>query len=68
MMARLVAGDVPLWQPLLAAGLQVITAVLIIYLVARMFRAQVLLSGEAVSAGRYFRTLLSSGSTGRRIG
>jgi ABC-2 type transport system permease protein len=68
MMARLVAGEVPLWQPLLAAGLQVITAVLIIYLVARMFRAQVLLSGEAVSAGRYFRTLLSSGSTGRRIG
>lgn len=59
MIARLVVGDVPLWQPLLAALLQVLTAVGIVFLVARMFRAQTLLSGEAVSAGRYFRILLT---------
>lgn len=60
MIGRLAAGNVPLWQPLLAAVLQLLTGIAIVLLVARMFRAQVLLSGEPVSAGRYFRVLLAA--------
>lgn len=59
MIARMATADVPLWQALLAAALQGLTAVAIVLLAARLFRAQVLLSGEPVSAGRYFRALLA---------
>jgi ABC-2 type transport system permease protein len=57
MMARLVAGGVPWWQPFLAAGLMLFAAVLILRAVAGMFRAQVLLSGQPFTARRLFAAL-----------
>ncbi len=61
MMTRLTVGGVPFWQPLLACGLLGVTVVVIIRMVARMFHAQTLLSGQPFSAGRYFRALLGRG-------
>jgi hypothetical protein len=49
MIARMAATEVPVWQPALAAGLQLLTAILIVRLVARLFRAQTLLSGQPFS-------------------
>jgi len=49
---------VPVWQALLAAVLQLLTAIAIVRLVARLFRAQHLLSGQPFSLQRYFRALL----------
>jgi len=49
---------VPLWQSVLAAVLQALTAVLIVRLVARLFRAQNLLSGQPFSVKHYLRALL----------
>lgn len=46
MITRLAAGSVPLWQLLLSTVLLALTAVYINRLVARLFRAQVLLSGQ----------------------
>ena len=57
MMARLSAGGVAWWQPLLAAVLLVATAVLIVRAVAGMFRAQALLSGQAFNLKTYLRAL-----------
>jgi ABC-2 type transport system permease protein len=58
MMMRLTAGDVPLWQLLLSAGLMAATAYIIVRAVAAMFRAQHLLSGQAFSVGRFFGVLM----------
>jgi ABC-2 type transport system permease protein len=58
MVPRLVAGGVPVWQPWVAAGLTLVTIPLILRGVARIFHAQVLLSGEPFSAGRFFATLI----------
>lgn len=60
MLARLVIGGVPWWQPWLAAALMAITAAFILRMVARMFRAQTLLVGQPLSARRYFRALFGS--------
>jgi ABC-2 type transport system permease protein len=46
MMTRMAAGNVPIWQAFLSAVLLGITAFFIIRAVARMFRAQNLLSGQ----------------------
>ncbi|UCC76823.1 MAG: ABC transporter permease [Anaerolineales bacterium] len=58
MVTRLAVGGVPLWQPLLAAALMAVTAVLIMRAVATVFRAQMLLSGQPFSVKRYFTALL----------
>lgn len=58
MMMRLTEGGVPLWQLLLSAGLMLVTATLIVRVVAAMFHAQHLLSGQAFSVKRYFSVLL----------
>jgi ABC-2 type transport system permease protein len=58
MMSRLSAGGVPFWQPVLAALLLVLTAVLVIRSVARMFHAQSLLSGQPFSRKMFFNALL----------
>jgi len=58
MISRMTATDVPTWQLVLAAALQLLTALLIVRLVARLFRAQILLSGAAPSPGRYLKVLL----------
>jgi ABC-2 type transport system permease protein len=57
MMTRLAATNLPLWQPLLAAVLLVITLVLVIRVVAGMFRAQILLSGQPFSLKGLVRAL-----------
>lgn len=58
MMLRLSATHVVWWQPALAAGLLLITALVIIRAVAGMFRAQALLSGQQFSIKLYFKALL----------
>jgi ABC-2 type transport system permease protein len=58
MMARLSVGGVPWWQAPLAAVLMALTAVLILRGVARMFRAQTLLSGQGFKLKTYFRALM----------
>jgi len=57
MISRMTATTVPLWQLALAGLLQLLTALLIVRLVARLFRAQILLSGAAPSPGRYLKVL-----------
>jgi ABC-2 type transport system permease protein len=57
MMARLSAGGVTWWQPLLAILLLVITVGIILRTVSGMFRAQVLLSGQTFSLKRYLWAL-----------
>lgn len=58
MMMRLTIGGVPMWQSLLSVGLLILTAIFVVRTVARMFRAQTLLSGEAFSVRRFASTLL----------
>ncbi len=57
MMTRLSAGNVPLWQTTLSAVLLAVTAVMIVRSVARMFRAQTILSGQPFSRKLFFSTL-----------
>ncbi|RLD03221.1 MAG: hypothetical protein DRI56_12830, partial [Chloroflexota bacterium] len=61
MMTRISAGGVPLWQLLLACALLGATVVIVVRMVARMFHAQTLLSGQAFSSKRYFKALLGRG-------
>jgi ABC-2 type transport system permease protein len=58
MIMRLTIGGVPVWQPPLAAGLLALTAVFVVRLVARMFHAQNLLSGQSFSVRRFYGALL----------
>jgi ABC-2 type transport system permease protein len=59
MMARLVASSsVPVWQPVLAAVLLAITALVVVRSVAGMFRAQNLLSGRAFNLKVFFQALI----------
>jgi ABC-2 type transport system permease protein len=57
MVMRVTIGNVPIWQLLLTILLMGGTVILIIRSVARMFRAQTLLSGQPFSTGRYIRAL-----------
>ena len=57
MITRLTVGGVPIWQPIIAAVLTLIFAIIVIRAVARVFRAQALLSGQPFSAMRYINTL-----------
>ena len=61
MMTRLAAGTVPFWQLLLSIGVMASTAFVIILLVARLFRAQNLLTGQEVKVWMFVKTLLGSG-------
>jgi len=58
MMTRLAATTVPFWQTALAAVLLAGTAFLLIKSVARMFRAQNLLSGQSINTKAFFAALL----------
>jgi ABC-2 type transport system permease protein len=60
MITRLTVGGVPFWQPAVAAVLSLVMAVLIVRAVARMFRAQILLSGQPYSISRFFKALVQS--------
>jgi ABC-2 type transport system permease protein len=58
MVKRLVAGGLPWWQPVVAAGLMVLSLPIVVRAVARMFVAQNLLSGQPFSIKRYLSALL----------
>ena len=58
MMTRLAAANnIAWWQPAAAVVLLAITTVLIVRAVARMFRAQILLSGQTFKTKLFFRAL-----------
>ncbi len=59
MIGRMAATEVPLWQAVLAAVLQFVTAYFIIRLTARLFRAQNLLTGQPLTVKSFYRTLLA---------
>lgn len=58
MIGRMAATEVPLWQAVLAAVLQFISAYFIIRLTARLFRAQYLLTGQPLTPKVFYKTLL----------
>lgn len=58
MMTRLTAGSVPIWQIALTVGLMLATAYLVIMMVARLFRAQTMLSGQEFKPGLYLKALI----------
>jgi ABC-2 type transport system permease protein len=58
MMTRISATQVPWWQLLLAIALLVATVYLVLRVVASLFRAQNLLSGQPLTIKRYLRTLV----------
>jgi ABC-2 type transport system permease protein len=57
MVMRLTDGFVPLWQILLSIGLLLISAYAALQMVAAMFHAQNLLSGQPFSVKRYLKAL-----------
>jgi len=59
MMSRMAATSVPTWQGLLAAALQLLTAIGIVRLVSKLFRTQHLLSGQPVTPGGFLRALVA---------
>jgi hypothetical protein len=58
MMTRLTAGAVPTWQIALTIGLMLLTAYVIIIMVARLFRAQTMLSGQEFKPKLFFKALI----------
>jgi ABC-2 type transport system permease protein len=58
MISRMAATDVPLWQLLLSVILLAGTVVLVLQSVARLFRAQNLLSGNSIKAMNLLRALV----------
>jgi len=58
MMTRLGAGSVPLWQLLLSVSLLVVTVILVIRVVAGLFRSQVLLSGQPFQLKRFLAAFI----------
>jgi len=58
MITRMTVTDVPTWQAVLAAILQLLGAIIIVRIVIRLFHAQILLSGQPISVKRYFGVLL----------
>ncbi len=58
MVMRVTIGNVPLWQLFLTVLLMMATVIIIIRSVARMFRAQTILSGQPFSTRRYLRALV----------
>lgn len=58
MVARMVSTAVPTWQALLAALLQLLTALLILWLGSRLFKASYLIARQPFSMRRYADALL----------
>jgi ABC-2 type transport system permease protein len=57
MITRMAATDVPEWQAFLSALLQIIAVIIIVRLVARLFHAQTLLSGQPVNIRRFYSAI-----------
>lgn len=60
MIMRVTIGGVPTWQLILAGILMIIAAFIIVRSVARLFRAQILLSGQPFSPRRFIRALVTA--------
>ncbi len=59
MLMRLTSTSVPAWQIAVSLGLLFITGLGVIRLIARLFHARTLLSGESLSVRRFWATLQS---------
>jgi ABC-2 type transport system permease protein len=59
MLMRLTSTSVPAWQIAVSLGLLFVTALGVIRLMARLFHARTLLSGESLSVRRFWATLQS---------
>jgi ABC-2 type transport system permease protein len=57
MILRMTTATVPAWQIVLSLGLMVPTTVAVMAIMARLFHAQVLLSGEPLSVKRFVQAL-----------
>lgn len=57
-MTRLAVGPVPLWQLLTSLGLMVVTFFFLIRAVAKMFKTQLLLTGQKFSIGLFMKYLM----------
>lgn len=57
MLMRMASTTVPEWQVITSLALLVLTAAGIVWLMARLFRVQTLLSGESFSVSRFWRVL-----------
>lgn len=60
MMLRLTSTTVPVWEILVSIGLLFLTGAGAVAIMARIFRAQVLLSGGGISLGRFWRAVTQS--------
>lgn len=58
MLIRATATDVPDWQILLSVGLLIGIATWVVFAMARLFRANILISGEKFSLRRVLRTIV----------
>jgi ABC-2 type transport system permease protein len=58
MITRLTVGGVPAWQPMISAVLTLVMAILIVRFIAKVFHAQILLSGQPFSVSRYFKAMM----------
>ena len=58
MMTRLPSAAIPIWQPVLSAGLMLITAFFFVRAAARLIRVQNLLSGQRFTLKSFIRALL----------
>jgi len=59
MIMRLTVGVVPFWQVALSLGLMAISVVLVLRAVGKIFRAQMILSGQPFTVRRYLKALLA---------
>ena len=59
-MTRMAVTSVPIWQLLVAMALLIITIFFLVRAVAKMFRAQLLLTGKKFSLGLYLKALAGS--------
>ena len=59
MMMRYSLVKLPIWEPLLAAGILAVSAYVCMRLIAGLFRADTLLSGESLNPKRYFSALFT---------
>ena len=57
-MMRLIVGDVPIWQPILAALLMILALLVILRAVAGMFHTQNMLAGQPFNIKLYLNALL----------
>ncbi len=59
MIMRMTVGAVPFWQLALSLGLLVVTVALALRAVGKVFRTQMILSGQPFTVRRYLRALLA---------